>query len=287
MSGVDFHQHVWPDAVRRLLERRSEPPHIRAGQLVLPTGGAFDLDAHAYSPEARLAELDRNGLDRAVASLPPTTEPTPDLVEAWHAEAPLLERDSGGRLVPLAYAAALPGFVGAIVPAPQFAVPAEARLLLRGLSERGQLAFVHPAGCAQSDPPWRTPGIAYTHQMLQAYGAWLGGGSRQFPELRVVFALLGGGAAFQVERFIRRGLDARAPFATNTWFETSSYGERALGLSLQTFGAGRLVFGSDAPVDAVAGARAALDGFGAALVREVLVSNPLALLSAERHRWAA
>jgi hypothetical protein len=287
VTGIDFHQHVWPDGFRRRLERRSEPPYLRSGRLVLARGGTFDVDAKAYGPEARLAELDRSDLERAVVSLPPTTEPTPDLVEVWHEEALLLERASAGRLVPLAYAAAHPGFAGAIVPAATFAASCEAGGLLEQLDQLGQFAFVHPSAAAPSDPLWRTAGLAYTHQILEAYVSWLADGARRLPELRVVFAALGGGAAFHVERFVRRGLDPRTPFTANVWFETSSYGERALELSLQTFGAGRLIFGSDAPIDAVGEALAAARGFGPALELELLVSNPLALLSAERHRWAA
>jgi hypothetical protein len=284
MTKTDFHQHVWPDGFRRLLERRTEPPRLRGGRLVLPCGGTFDVDPSAYLPEARLDELDRSGLDRAVVSLPPTTEPTADLIEVWHEEALLLERRSGGRLVPLAYAAALPGFAGAIVPAPAFDAD---RALLGRLERQGQFAFVHPGAAPPSGAGWRTAGVAYTHQMLEAYGGWLAEGAARHPELRVVFALLAGGAAFQTERFIRRGLDPRAPFAPNVWFETSSYGERALELSLQTFGAARHVFGSDAPIDAVGESLAAARRLGAALEVELLVATPLSLLSAERHRWAA
>ena len=240
-----------------------------------------------YTPEARLAELDRNGLHRAVVSLPPTMEATAELVEAWHEDALDLERSSGGRLIPLSCGKALPGFVGAVVPAPALEdLDAVAELLDR-LAEHDQFAFVHPSAAPPADPAWRTSGVAYTHQMLQSYASWLAGGARRWPQLRIVFALLGGGAAFQIERFVRRGLDPGTPFAANIWFETSSYGERALELSLQTFGARRLVFGSDAPVDRVSDARAAVGRFGAALELELLVSNPLVLLSAAEERWAA
>jgi hypothetical protein len=287
VSGIDFHHHLWGDGFRRVLERRTEPPYLRANRLVLPRGGTFEVDATAYAPEARLAELDEQGLDRAVVSLPPTTEPTRDLVEVWHEDALQLEEASGGRLVPLAYGEARTGFLGAIVPAPDLADLDRAALVLSQLERRGQLAFIHPAGAAPTGPQWRTAGLAYAHQMLQAYASWITDGVVLWPELRVVFALLGGGAPFQIERFVRRGLDPRAPFVPNIWFETSSYGERALELSLQTFGAGRFVFGSDAPIDAVGDARAAVRRFGDALEHELVDANPLALLTTERHRWAA
>ncbi len=287
MSSIDFHQHVWPDGFRRVLERRSSAPRLRGRRLELPLGGPFDLDPRAYAPERLLAELDRNGVDRAVVAPAPTTEPTPDLVDAWHEEALQVERDSGGRLIPLALAQARVGFAGAILPADAFDDLDAAAPLLTRLEANGQVAFVHPAAAPADGPSWRTSGIGYAHQMLVAYASWVADGARRWPSLRVVFALLGGGAAFQLERLVQRGLDPRVPFAPNVWFETSSYGERALELTMQTFGAGRLVFGSDAPIARVAEARAALARFGEAAEREVLVANPLGLLAGQEHRWAA
>jgi hypothetical protein len=276
---VDFHQHVWTPGFRRALEERTEPPFLRGTTLVLPVSGACTVDPDAYAPAARLAELHRSGLSRAVVSLPPTTEPTPDLVRIWHAEAAALDP----RLVPLAYGEARDGFAGAIVAAPALL---ERPGLLDELQERGQLLFVHP-GAVPGGPPWRAAGVWYTGQMLEAFAAWVDGGARRWPALRVVFALLAGGAPFQLERFSRRGLHPRAPFLENVWFETSSYGERALELTLQTFGAGRLLFGSDAPVDRVDEARGVLRTFGGALEVALLASNPLAVLGAEARRWAA
>jgi 6-methylsalicylate decarboxylase len=288
MTGVDFHQHVWPDAVRRVLEARRRPPYLRGRILTLPVGGRFEVEPGAYMPEARLAELDRNGLERAVVSLPPTSEPTADVIEAWHDEASALQRASRGRLVPLAYEAALPGFPGAIVGAPRFADAGASAALLAGLEQLDQFVFVHPGAVAGADGPgWLTSGVGYTQQMLAAYASWLNGGGARLGSLRVVFALLAGGAPFQLERFFRRGLDVRTPFAANTWFDTSSYGERALELSLQTFGARKLVFGSDAPIDRIEEARDALARFGSALELELLLSTPSSLLTPTRQRWAA
>jgi hypothetical protein len=287
VNGIDLHQHVWPDGFIRALERRSDPPFLRGRRLELPCGGAFEVDPAAYAPEQRLAELDREGLGRAVVAPAPTTEPTSDLIEAWHEEAPLVDRASDGRLVPLAFAEARAGYAGAVVPADVFDDLDAAAPLLGRLEALGQLAFVHPAAVPPLGPAWRTSGIGYAHQMLVAYAIWVAEGARRWPRLRVVFALLGGGAAFQIERLVQRGLDRRAPFGANVWFETSSYGERALELTLQTFGAGRLVFGSDGPIARVAEARAALARFGDAVEREVLESNPLGLLAEEGRRWAA
>jgi hypothetical protein len=215
-------------------------------------------------------------------------EPTPELAQPWNDAALELAGASGGRLIPLAYSEARFGFVGAIVAASELVDLESAAPLLDRLELAGQLLFVHPGAPESSGPEaWWAPGVAYAAQMQAAYASWVASGSRRWPRLRVIFALLAGGAPFQVERLVRRGLDARAPFAPNMWFDTSSYGVRALELSLQTFGAGRLVFGSDAPIDEVGDARRVIRSFGDALETELLISNPLSILGPERHRWAA
>jgi hypothetical protein len=61
MTGTDFHQHLWGDAFRRALERRTEPPYLRADRLTLRHGGTFEVDPLTYSPTARLTELDEQG----------------------------------------------------------------------------------------------------------------------------------------------------------------------------------------------------------------------------------
>ncbi|MDQ1701579.1 MAG: hypothetical protein QOF57_831, partial [Frankiaceae bacterium] len=114
---IDFHQHVWTDEFRVALERREHPPYLRGRRLVLPHGGEFDVDPLAHTPEQRLSELDRAGLDAAIVSLPPTMEPTPELSDPWNESAQQLAAQSDGRLLPLAYREARAGFLGAIVAA--------------------------------------------------------------------------------------------------------------------------------------------------------------------------
>jgi len=251
---------------------------------VLPCGGTFDVDPASYSPEARLAELDRSGLRRAVVSLPPTTEPTPELIAAWHEGALELWTSTDGRILPLAYSTANPLFPGAILPAPQLGDDPQ---LLTRLDQQGQFVFVHPGAAVPSSPSWRTAGVAYAQQMLDAYVYWLATGGQRWPRLAVVFALLAGGAAFHLERFIRRGLDPRAAQERTVWLETSSYGERALELSLQTFGVDAHVFGSDAPIDTVVKALTPTRAFGPGVADTLLTNSPLEPTSGPKARWAA
>jgi 6-methylsalicylate decarboxylase len=284
---IDFHQHAWTNEVVDLLERRATAPKLRGRRLVLPAGGEFVVDPDSYAPAVRLEELRRAGLDAAVVSLPPTSEPTPDLVDAWHESALRLVGSSRGRLIPLAYRCARPGFAGAIVSAPDLADLNCLDPLLGQLEAAEQILFVHPGPASPALYGWWSAGVAYTCQMQAAYAAWVAGGVARWPRLRVVFALLGGGAPFQVERLVRRGLAASAPFAPNIWFESSSYGARALELALQTFGAGRLLFGSDAPIDRAIDARRVVARFGPSLETQMLVSNPAHALGLERCLWAA
>lgn len=284
---IDFHQHVWTDEFLAALKQRSRPPYLRGRRLVLPQGGEFDVDPDAYSLTKRLEELDRGKLDAAIVSLPPTMEPTRDLVDAWNEGARNLLGIASSRLVPLAYGEALPGFCGAAVAAEELLDLNSTGPLLDQLQEKQQFLFVHPGPASPSSVGWWAPGVTYTTQMQAAYAHWVAAGSSRWPRLRVVFALLAGGAPFQIERLIRRGFDPRAPFKANIWFDTSSYGSRALEMTLQTFGASRLVFGSDAPVDRVADGLDALRPFGPALKEQLTSSNPLALLTPVEQQWAA
>ena len=68
------------------------------------------------------------------------------------------------------------------------------------------------------------------------------------PTSNVVFAILAGGAPIQLERLASRGVDVRTVLYPNVYFDTSSYGRRALEVCVETFGVEQLVHGSDAPV---------------------------------------
>ena len=95
---------------------------------------------------------------------------------------------------------------------------------------------------------WWTSVVDYTAGMQAAYFAWLGQGRGRWPALRVLFAILAGGAPFQLERLGPRGIDVRSALDPNVFFDVATYGRRALELCIETFGVGQLVYGSDHPV---------------------------------------
>jgi predicted TIM-barrel fold metal-dependent hydrolase len=279
----DVHQHLWPEPLIRALEQRTEPPRLRGSVLELTREGASEVDLRAHLPERRLELLDRDGVDVAVISPAPTSELEHhrDLCDAYHEGILELVAGSAGRFRALAAGRCLPGFVGACAAAETVIAGCDG--LQRELERAGQLLFVHPGpprGPAPADAPaWWAAGVDYAAQMQAAYAAWLYRDAERFPGLRVLFAILGGGAPVQLERLGSRGFDVRTALRENVYFDSASYGRRGLELCLSTFGATQLVYGSDAPaIDAAATLNAVL-GFGEGVTDLVRGANPARLLN--------
>jgi predicted TIM-barrel fold metal-dependent hydrolase len=98
------------------------------------------------------------------------------------------------------------------------------------------------------EPTWWRPLTDYVSQMQAAWLTFAALGRREHPDLKVVFAMLAGGAPLVSERLSSRGgpdLDLRDP---NTYFETSSYGPAAIEMMARRVGTRQLVYGSDRPV---------------------------------------
>jgi 6-methylsalicylate decarboxylase len=277
--SYDVHQHLWPEALIEGLRARRQRPRLRGSVLELPSGD-WEVDLAAHTLEARLAALDRDEIDVAVISCQPTLELDEGLVEAYHEGIADLVAASGGRLGALAHCSVREGFVGACVPAWDFAGLASFEPLLGELERRGSLLFVHPgpSRAPEGAPRWWPAVVDYTSQMQAAYAAWLARGADAWPELRVVFAILAGGAPFQLERLASRGIDTRGALHSNVFLDTASYGERALELSLSTYGVGQLVYGSDSPVIDSEPTLRSIRGFGQAVTDVVCRDNPARLL---------
>ena len=73
-------------------------------------------------------------------------------------------------------------------------------------------------------------------------------GRPQHPNLRVVFAMLAGGAPLHGERLAARGGPPGAIGDPRVFFDTSSYGARSIDAVVRCVGIDQLVFGSDRPV---------------------------------------
>ena len=276
MPTYDVHQHLLPEPLLTALRARVEPPRLAGGTLELRSG-SFPFDERAHDFGERVALLDRDGIDVAVVSLAPTmeTEAHPELRDAYHEGIEAVVASSTGRVRALAAGVCLDGFAGACVSAG--ALVAGLGDLPDELGAAGQVLFVHPGppdAAPGGAPPWWAAVVDYTAQMQAAFFAWLADGAGRYPNLHVVFAMLGGGAPFQLERLSLRGADATAAAPATVHLDTSSYGRRALGLCLETYGVASLVYGSDIPVVDSTPTLRALAELGEDVLATVCSENP-------------
>ncbi len=309
--NLDVHQHLLGEPLIEALARRSAAPRLIARR----EGWTFRLAAEpdsilaveATDAELRRADLEAEGIDRAlvalstalgIESLPP--EEAAELIEAHHAgleELPVEFRGWGA--VPLAGdepdptsvdAALDRGCVGITLPATALADPAAVERLaplLARLEERGAPLFVHPgpvldpsaSGAAARLPHWWPALTDYVAQMQAAWFAFLHAGRPSHPDLRVLFAMLAGGAPLQLERYAaRRGVPAPGPDPL-VFYDTSSYGPQMIGAMAAAVGAAQLVYGSDRPVVAPRAADRDQAWPNPDLRQALLAANPARLLN--------
>ena len=288
MPTVDFHQHLWPEPFVELLARRERPPRLRGCVLEVAGEGESEIDLSAHDLDVRLALLERWELDVAVVSLQPTlgisalhADEASELIAVYERGILELVAASKGRLVALAAGSDLTGFAGACIGAPELANLDLLAPRLDELVRHDAVLFVHPGPTADvpaGAPAWWAAVVDYTAQMQAGYAAWLAGGTSRWPSLDVVFAMLAGGAPFQLERLRSRGVSGRDVLHDTIFFEISSYGNRALELCLATFGVSQLVFGTDVPVLDPEPALDAVRGFGDAVADALCNQNPARLL---------
>jgi predicted TIM-barrel fold metal-dependent hydrolase len=276
-GGIDVHQHLWPAPLVTALLRRVRPPFLRErdGGWTLSIAGEplWDIDPAHHDPERRAALVAADGLDAAIVALSsplgiealPAHEARP-LIDAYHEgvsdlPAGLRAWASAGLAAPEAHDLEIRldhGMVGLCLPAGALASPDAAvrcRPLLAVLEERGAPVFVHPGPAPESPPRLTWPGLpdwwpAMTTYVSQMQAAWLGAQEwvrPAHPRLRILFAMLAGLAPLQAERLSSRGRDVPLGDPLD-FYDTSSYGPRAVAAMTAAVGAEALVFGSDRPV---------------------------------------
>ncbi len=174
VRSVDLHQHLWPPPFVYALKERREPPRITRDERTLElVDGTWDANLAAHDPEERLAALDRDGVDIALLSLPPTlgVYALPELVGAYHDGIAELVRDSGGRLQALSAGAVVDGFAGVCVSATDLVDDFGRVAPVLAEAEAADLfVFVHPG---PSEPRARAPAwwgavVDYTAQQQAA-----------------------------------------------------------------------------------------------------------------------
>ena len=273
----------------------------RRGGWTIRLGGEPDspLSLEAIDVALREEELRLDEIDRALVALSaalgietlPGEEALP-LLEAYHQGLEGLPPEFGGwGAVQLEApdpaeidAAIARGCIGISLPAAALADPGaleRAGPLLARLESLDAPLFVHPGPVAATGeaagaslPGWWPALTRYVAQMHAAWFAFLHSGRRHHPRLRVLFAMLAGGAPLQLERLAARGGAVPAEPDPSVFYDTSSYGARMLEAMAGAVGVSQLVYGSDRPVvDAPAPA------LGPELERLLRSANPDRLLT--------
>ena len=276
---TDVHQHLWPEALISALTWRREPPFIRRSGsqwiLRLRDEPAHHFEPTDHDPAARARQLAADGVQRALLAIssPLGIESLPrDEAE------PLLEAHNAGLLAlgsPFRVWGAVSlrppdpadvdrlldaGAIGLSLPAGALSGPRaldRCGPLLERLERRGAPLLVHPGPGPWSGAPTPaepvTPGwwpalTRYVADMNTAWHAFAAFGRSQHPGLRVVFAMLAGGAPLHGERLTARGGPADTLADERVFYDTSSYGARTIDAVVRCVGVDQLVYGSDRPV---------------------------------------
>jgi hypothetical protein len=284
---MDVHQHLLPPAFVEVLRTRKSPPRIVGAELELAEGRS-SFDPLEHDPESRIAVLDRHGTGVAVLSLQPTLghDALPageraELVAAWEEGIAEVVAAAHGRFVALAAGPTKPGFVGSCVGSDALDDPEALGAVVESVRRYRGFVLVHPSGgpVPPNVPDWWGALSVYTAQMQAAYLGWLASGQALWPDVSIVFSILAGGGPFQLERLGSRGIDVRSVLYRNVFFDTASYGRRALELCVETFGVEQLVYGSDLPVVDPEPTLRAVKGFGESVEELIRCDNPNRLLA--------
>jgi predicted TIM-barrel fold metal-dependent hydrolase len=274
---MDVHQHLWSEPLVEALARRTEPPFIRRDghvwelRIQSEAPSTIDVVGDEVGTRGPLVHLD--GLDVALLSLSsvlgieglPVDEAMP-LIDGYQAGVDALPNSfAAWGAVPLRDATPADvervldrGYVGLSIPAGAMATPPTLERigpLLEAAERRAAPVFVHPgpdpfgpdAGPLPG-PAWLPALTSYVASMNAAWHSFIAVGRKQLPELRVVFAMLAGGAPLHLERLAARGGPARRAFDRNLFYDTSSYGTRAIDAMVRVVGIDQLLHGSDRPV---------------------------------------
>lgn len=263
---TDVHQHIWPPEFIELLRARTTPPYLDGWTLHLVGEPPYTVDPADHDTAARTRLADADSLDLALVSLSgplgiehlPPGEATP-LLTAFHDGALALPAPFGvwaspclSALDPEAVERELHrGCAGLQLPATALLTAADwhhCAPLLDVLTRLDKPLFVHlgAAPPAPGTPSWWPSLVPYLHQMHASWFAFRAFGRARHPRLRVCFAALAGLAPLHGERLAARGC-GRGEIDFDAFYETSSYGTRAVDALVRAVGIDVLVSGSDRP----------------------------------------
>ncbi len=270
---------------------------LRGSSLILENEAPFPVDLAAHDPAARRRQDTADGVDQVLysPSSPLGIESLPageceSLLDAWHALAGEPHMQTGGNgiwatanlhdpdLDGLGVVLKHPKVRGLQVPATHLHGPAalERATPLLAVAEAADVpVLVHPGpatnppGSAGTGlPAWWPALVSYPAQLAQAWFAWHEAGRTLLPRLRVCFVALAGLAPLHHERLVQRG-GKFGQVDPLLFYETSSYGHRAVDAMSRVVGVDALVHGSDRPYAVPTDLN-----LGAAFDRALLVANP-------------
>ncbi|MFP5315573.1 MAG: amidohydrolase family protein [Actinomycetes bacterium] len=291
---IDCHQHLWPPAFVEALRRRTSLPRLEGWTLITAGEEPYQVDPQAHDVEVRRVREIREGKDRVLVSLssPLGIEQLPlreasELINVWHESAlslgapfgvwaatPVSELDRTG----LARILAREGIAGLQLPATALDSPLaleRMRPVLALLEGSGLPLLIHPGPTppAHGTPTWWPAAVPYIAQLHAAWFAWHAAGRSAHPRLRVGFVALAGLAPLHHERLTARGgiFGAVDPLV---YYETSSYGTRAIDATIRVVGVDPIVSGSDRPY-----AEPLDPGFGDAFTHALFSANPQSFLT--------
>jgi hypothetical protein len=315
MVPTDIHQHLWHEQLIAALTWRREPPRLtRRGRgwiLRLRDEPEYRFDPADHDPDARAEMLRADGMRRALLAIssPLGIEALPrgeaESLLAAHNDGLLELGDPFGVWGAVSLRPPRPDDVDALLDAGAIGIslPAGALAgpdgldrcggLLEALERRGAPLLVHPGPgpwrswrpqpyAETAAPGWWPAMTRYVADMNAAWHAFAAFGRPAHSELRVVFAMLAGGAVLHGERLAARGGPSEAVTDPHLFYDTSSYGARAIDAVVRCVGIDQLVYGSDRPVvDAPRGpaplGAAAASAMVSANVARLLGAAPLAV----------
>lgn len=294
---VDCHQHLWPVPFVEALRARTTPPRLVGWTLHVAGQQPFLVSPTDHDPVAR-AETERLvGTQRALISMSSplgvehlSADESASLLEAWHDGATALGSPfevwaavsvAEPDIATLKAVLARDRVVGLQLPATALADAAGVHRMgevLAVLAQSGRPLLVHPGPVAphpDGSPPWWPAVVPYVAQLHAAWYAWHVAGRTAHPTLRVAFVALAGLAPLHHERLTARG-GVLGKIDPQIYYETSSYGPRAIDATVRVVGVDAVVHGSDRPY-----ADSADLGLGDAFANAMFVTNPYHLLSGE------
>lgn len=285
---ADLHQHVWTAPLLRALQARDRLPFVRrhGRATVVHSAGElpYRIDVAAHSAAARRATLHADGVQRAAVALSSpigieVLEPAAasELISAhldgvlalgpeFLAWGPVPVQSPDGRDVDRVLSR---GCVGVSLPAGALSGPAAVEFLgpvLDRVQARDVPLFVHPGpgvtvrsdGDAHGlgaeieapagEPPWWRALTEYVTQMQTAWLIFQTTGRPAYPRVRIVYAMLAGGAPLLAERLALRGGPQLNLTEPRTFYDTSGSGTQLRAAVEQLVGRDQLVYGSDRPV---------------------------------------